>query len=146
MTVLLGVVGVAVVLVVAISARRRALRSVRGPSGWRAAPSRERWDAALRALACASPELAYSPQVLDLRLLSDEELCQAWCASYEVVITARSARGLRLAAGERRSYLDELERRHPRAVEVWLAGATTAGSDPTPYLRRGFDDLHQEDR
>jgi hypothetical protein len=63
-----------------------------------------------------------------------------------VVSTATSARRRKVVAQERRSYLDELERRHPRAIEAWLAGPATADGDPLPYLRRGFGDLHQEDR
>lgn len=158
MTVLLGIVAVivalAVVCVLAISSRRagragravRAVRAVRARRGGRAARSLDRWDAALRALACASPEYAYFPPVPDPRQVTDAELCQAWCASYEVVRTATSARRRKVVAQERRSYLDELERRHPRAIEAWLAGPATADGDPLPYLRRGFGDLHQEDR
>jgi hypothetical protein len=97
-------------------------------------------------LACASPEYAYYPPAPDPRLLSDEELCQAWCSSFQVVRTATSPRRLEVVAQERRSYLDELQRRHPLAVEAWLAGPATADGSPMPYLHRGFGDLHQEDR
>lgn len=152
MTLLLG--AVIVVLVSVINVRRtirvirasRASRANNERGGRRAAPSHDRWDAALRALACASPEYAYLPPVADPRLLSDEELCHAWCTSFAAVSTAASARRLKVVSQERRSYLDELERRHPRAVEAWLAGPATANGNPMPYLRRGFGDLHQEDR
>jgi hypothetical protein len=145
MTVLLSAVAAVVVLALAISARP-AIRAVRERRTKRAGSSSERWDAALRALASASPEYAYYPPVPDPRQLTDEDLCRAWCASYEVVSTATSARRLKVVAQERRSYLDELQRRHPQAVEAWLAGPATADGDPMPYLRRGFGDLHQEDR
>jgi hypothetical protein len=145
MTVLLGAGGAVVVLVVLVSVRW-ALRAVRERRGGRFVVSSERWDAALRALACASPEYAYYPPVANPRLLTDEELCQAWCASCQVARTVTSPRRLKVVAQERRSYLDELQRRHPLAVEAWLAGPATADGDPMPYLRRGFGDLHQEDR
>jgi hypothetical protein len=145
MTVLLGAGGAVVVLAVLLSIRW-AVRAVREWRGRRFVVSSESWDAALRALACASPEYAYYSPVPDPRLLTDEELCQAWCASCEVARTAASPRRLRVVAQERRSYLDELQRRHPLAVEAWLAGPATADGDPMPYLRRGFGDLHQEDR
>ena len=136
----------AVVVLVSVISVRRTVRAVREQRGTHSAPSSERWDAALRALASASPEYAYFPMAPNPRLLTDDELCQAWCASFEVVRAAPSARRLAVISQERRSYLDELERRHPRAVEAWLASDPIAGVDPTPYLRRGFDDMHPEDR
>lgn len=144
MVVLFGVLGVVMVLVL-VTGARRAVRAVREPRVWPGAGSQNHWDAALRALAYASPGFAYLPPVSDLRLLSDQELCRAWCASYEEVRAARSARELACSAQERRAYLDELERRHPLAVGVWLVSAT-GGGDPMPYLSQGFDDLRQEDR
>ena len=136
----------AIVVLVSVISVRRTVRAVRERRGTRSAPSSERWDAALRALASASPEYAYLPPVPTPRLLTDDELCQAWCASFEMVRAAPSARRLTVVSQERRSYLDELERRYPRAVEAWLASDPLADVDPTPYLRRGLDDMHQEDR
>lgn len=136
----------AVVVLVSVISVRRTVRAVRERRGTRSASSSERWDAALRALASASPEYAHLPPVPTPRLLTDDELCQAWCASFEMVRAAPSARRLTVVSRERRSYLDELERRYPRAVEAWLASDPLADVDPTPYLRRGLDDMHQEDR
>ena len=88
MTVLLGAGGAVVVLAVLLSIRW-AVRAVREWRGRRFVVSSERWDAALRALACASPEYAYYSPVPDPRLLNDEELCQAWCARSTFVRNAR---------------------------------------------------------
>lgn len=145
MTLLLSVVGVFVVFVL-VTGARRTFPAVWERRVWPAAMSRYQWGAAFRALAYASPGFAYYQGVSDLRLLSDDELCQTWCDSYETVRTARSAHQLELAVDARSSYLDELERRHPLAVEAWLASAATAGGDPIPYLGQGLDDLRQEDR
>ncbi|HET7690070.1 MAG TPA: hypothetical protein VFK41_06815 [Nocardioidaceae bacterium] len=145
MVVLFAVLGVLMALVL-VTGARRAVRAVREPRVWPGTASENHWDASLRALAYASPGFAYLPPISDPRLFSDQELCQAWCASYETVRAARSARELACSAQERRAYLDELERRHPLAVGVWLVSAATGGGDPMPYLSQGFDDLRQEDR
>lgn len=146
MMLLFGAVAIVAVLVVVATARLAA-RKIRRSPGSPAAPSQAQWDAALRALAYASPGFVYlQPLVDDVRMLSDEQLCQAWCASYKPVTTAKSARQLRIAAEERRSYLDELDRRYPLAVSTWLASVPIASADPFPYLTHGFDDQRQEDR
>jgi hypothetical protein len=69
-----------------------------------------------------------------------------WCSSLEVVRSATSSRRLKVVTQERRSYLDELEFRHPHAVATWLAGPASADGDALPYPRRGSGDLPQEGR
>jgi len=73
----------------------------------------------------------------DLHLMSTEELCQAWCASY-LVLRDRSSRGEAKAAlatvAERQRYLDELERRNASGLTAWLASGARVASNPLPYL------------
>jgi hypothetical protein len=73
----------------------------------------------------------------DLDLLSTEELCEAWCASY-LVLKDRSSRGDAKAAlatvTERQRYLDELERRNASGLTAWLASGARVASNPLPYL------------
>jgi hypothetical protein len=73
----------------------------------------------------------------DLDVLSTEELCEAWCASY-FVLKDRSSRGDTKAAlatvTERQSYLDELARRNASGLTAWLASGARVASNPLPYL------------
>lgn len=137
MTLLLGTVCFVVAVVLWVGAllalRTAGERPVTGETD-------RQWNTALRNMAFAAPGFAYVQPLGDVRLLSDEELCQAWRTSYAAVSTARSARQLRVAAEDRRSYLEELERRYPLSVSVWLSGNATAEGDPLPFINQGFDD------
>ena len=83
------------------------------------------------------PEWA-PPQVRpDLDLLSTEELCQAWCASYLVLkdrSSRREAKATLATVQERQRYLDELERRNTTGLTAWLASGARVASNPLPYL------------
>jgi hypothetical protein len=87
----------------------------------------------------AYPLPAWAPPQLppDLELMSTEELCEAWCASY-LVLKGRSSRGDAKAAlatvEERQRYLDELERRNATGFTAWLASGPRVASNPLPYL------------
>ncbi len=86
-----------------------------------------------------SPVPGWAPPQLppDLHLMSVEELCHAWCASY-LILQERSSRGRARAVlasvRERQRYLDELERRNAPGLCAWLAAGATGSSDPLPYL------------
>jgi hypothetical protein len=140
--------GLGAVLAVLVLGRLtcRARRAARKRRRWFEPPSQTQWDAALRALAYAGPGYPYSFPVLDQHVVSDEELCQAWCSSCRKVRAAGTARELRLAVEERRACLDELERRHPRAVAAWLVEGAAADEDPLPYLSRWSEDHHEQDQ
>jgi hypothetical protein len=66
---------------------------------------------------------------------TDEELCWAWRCSFSRVQRAGDAAELARAAQERRSYLDEIERRDPHGFTTWMRDGARAGSDPRRYLR-----------
>lgn len=78
------------------------------------------------------------PQVgPDLRRLSTDELCQAWCASYLVLVDRSSGsvtKAFLATVEERQSYLDEFERRNAAGLASWLASDARVASNPLPYL------------
>ena len=85
------------------------------------------------------PSPGWPPPLLgpELHQRSTEDLCQAWCASY-LVLMERSA-GTRIEAimatvEERQRYLDELERRNPIGLAAWFASGARVASNPLPYL------------
>jgi hypothetical protein len=66
--------------------------------------------------------------------MSDDELCLAWRRSYVTLSLARSTAFKLAAVSLRSSYLDEIERRDPRAFQVWLASGARAAGSPRRYL------------
>lgn len=72
--------------------------------------------------------------------LDDRELCRAWRHSYLALESPASAAALMRVVELRRSYLEEFQRRSPRALEAWLASGARAASGPDRYL---LDDAHQ---
>lgn len=64
-----------------------------------------------------------------------EELCWAWRCSFSRVQRAGDAAELARVARERRSYLDEIERRDPHGFATWMREGARAASDPRRYLR-----------
>jgi hypothetical protein len=66
---------------------------------------------------------------------TDEELCWAWRCSFSRVQRAGNAAEVARVAQERRSYLDEIERRDPHGFTTWMRDGARAGSDPRRYLR-----------
>ena len=86
-----------------------------------------------------SPVPGWAPPQLrpDLDLLSTEELCRAWCASYLVLkerYSERETRATLATVEERQRYLDELERRNASGFTAWLASNARVASNPLPYL------------
>jgi len=128
--VLLVILGVAATSPPAMSLYRRWLRLASAPTN----VSLAAW-----APGFAYPLPGWAPPQLppDLDLLSTEELCEAWCASY-LVLKERSSRGEAKATlatvAERQRYLDELERRNATGLRAWLASGARVASNPLPYL------------
>lgn len=69
-------------------------------------------------------------------LMSDAELCSAWCRSYTSLQRARSLEERSRLVALRQSYLDELEDRNVTALRAWLASGARAAGSPETYLRR----------
>ncbi|MET9272974.1 hypothetical protein [Kribbella sp. NPDC003557] len=66
--------------------------------------------------------------------LTDDDLCLAWRASFSALQRAGSpAQRLRIIE-ERRTYLDEIERRNAHGLAAWLASGPRAAGDPTRYV------------
>lgn len=66
--------------------------------------------------------------------MSDGELCATWRRSFVRLQRARDAEVRLQVVRLRAECLEELERRHPRAVRAWLASGTRASGDPTPFI------------
>jgi hypothetical protein len=100
-------------------------------------PSAAQLDAVARAIAHTSPD--YEPFVPPAELgeldeLTDEQLCQAWRASYTALQQQSSASHKMATVAERQEYLDEFERRNPSGFVAWLASVARAPGNPLPYL------------
>lgn len=67
--------------------------------------------------------------------LSDKELCKAWRESFRVLLDAIEPRAKCRVVRLRQTYLEELERRHPDALEAWLASHPRPSAGPEKYLR-----------
>ena len=86
-----------------------------------------RWLTALPTSSSDQPSVA-------LDELTDEQLCQAWRASYAALQRQSSAARAATAVAERQRYLDELERRNADGFAAWLASGAHSPGDPLPYL------------
>lgn len=83
--------------------------------------------------------LAQLPAAEVVASLDDEALCQAWRRSFVHLSACRlPSRRLELVS-LRQIYLDELGRRHPAAVDSWLASGARAASNPMPFLERRLE-------
>jgi hypothetical protein len=91
-----------------------------------------RIDAFVWALAFANPDPSMGT-TLESRPSTDEELCRAWCTTYQALQASTSRRQRLALVQERRAILDELARRNPLAFVAWLVEATP-GDSPWPYL------------
>jgi hypothetical protein len=83
------------------------------------------------------PEWAPPQLGPDLHRLTTEDLCQAWCASYLVLVERSSGtanKAMLATVEERQRYLDELERRNATGLAAWLASGARVASNPLPYL------------
>lgn len=89
------------------------------------------WSAAM---GCAAAGCLAAEPDPELSALTDEELCDEWRSSYLALQRRLSDRQVIALVQERQRYLDELERRHPRGLEAWLASGAWASSTPLPYL------------
>jgi hypothetical protein len=86
-----------------------------------------------RGLAGPAPEL---PSAATVRGLDDEALCRAWrCSFVQLSATSLPTRRMEIVA-LRQLYLDELARRHPAAVQRWLASGARAASNPMPFVEQ----------
>lgn len=88
---------------------------------------------------CVLSDPGWSPAQRDPEphRMSMEELCQAWCASYRVLLEQSSGpqpKAVLATVEERQSYLDELERRNATGLAAWLASGARVASNPLPYL------------
>ncbi len=70
-------------------------------------------------------------------VMGDDDLCRAWCSSFVALQRAESEEARMRVVGMRAIYLDELERRHPEAFQVWMAAGARASQDPRRFLGRG---------
>lgn len=66
--------------------------------------------------------------------LSDEQLCQAWLASYWALRDGTSSIQMTGVVAARQRLLDEFERRNRRGLAAWLASGPRAAGNPLPYL------------
>ncbi|WP_110241123.1 hypothetical protein [Nocardioides gilvus] len=69
-----------------------------------------------------------------LAALDDKELCRRWRESYVELAVADPDRRW-LVAQLRAAYLDEMTRRHPRAMSAWLADGCRAWASPEAYFK-----------
>ena len=80
------------------------------------------------------PSEAIPPLPSSVVGMTDDELCLAWRRSY-VTVTQTGSTATKLAAVVlRAAYLDEIERRDPRAFHAWLASGARATGSPHCYL------------
>lgn len=97
-------------------------------------------DTAVWALACSNPGPVPFQPTRERRQRTDEELCRAWCATYEAMHASPSRRKRLALVEERRAILDELARRNSAAFLAWLVEAGP-GDNPWPYMR--VDNFHR---
>jgi hypothetical protein len=110
----------------AVRVCRRGLGSLPRPTG-------AQIDALARSLAYTNPMFVPFELTFDLRLLTDDQLGNAWRNSETAVSSPSSPRALLRAVEERGRYLDEFERRQPSLLRAWLATDPGAPDSPLPY-------------
>lgn len=139
--------GVLLAILVTATSPRAVRACGRGLASLR--PTEAQLDALLRSLAYTNPNYVPLELPLDLHLLADDQLREAWRDSQTEITSHSSSRALSRAAEERGRYLDELERRQPNLVSAWLASdakepdsllLNTAASHPVP-LTIDWDEL-----
>jgi hypothetical protein len=86
------------------------------------------------------------PEAASVPGLDDESLCQAWRRSFVHLATCRLPSRRLEIVHLRQLYLDELDRRHPAAVQRWLTSGARAASNPMPFVERPAGDLHDDGR
>jgi len=99
-------------------------------------PPAAQLDALASAFAYESPEYVPFQSPSELGELTDEQLCQAWRASYMALQRSLAAQTI-ATVEERQRYLDEFERRNAGGFTAWLASGARAPGNPLPYLIGG---------
>lgn len=117
----------------AVRAYGRWLRSVPTPSA-------AQLDAIARAFANAGMGYAGIQPEPAPRELTDEELSQRWRASCLYLRRRPSTTQVIRSVEQRQIYLDEFERRYPRAFAAWLTSGAGTLDYLTPYAVRSRDD------
>lgn len=132
----LAVVGVVLMLIMvasspyALSVCARWMRGASTPS----TPPPAAWTPGF---VCLAPGWTPPQPGPELHRLRTEELCQAWCASYLVLLERSSGTeptAMLATVEERQRYLDEFERRNAAGLAAWLASGARVASNPLPYL------------
>jgi hypothetical protein len=145
---LVASVGVLMAALAAV-ASPRAVRACRRGLASLPLPTAAQFDALARSLAYSNPTYVPLELPLDPRLLTDDQLGQAWRDSQSELTSWSSPRALSPAVEERGRYLDELERRRPGLLQAWLASdaeepdsppLNSAASRPVP-LTIDWDEL-----
>ena len=67
--------------------------------------------------------------------LADGELCRVWRGSYSALLEAADAATAAQVVRVRQAYLDELDRRHERAMNEWLASGPRPATGPERFLQ-----------
>lgn len=80
------------------------------------------------------PLMAASAWVPAVRILSTEELCTSWRASYTIVRQATASDTRVELVSFRQACLDEMERRDPRGLHAWLDSGARAAGNPARFL------------
>jgi hypothetical protein len=125
--------GAYLVAVLLAATSPRALRACRRGLSSMPRPTSSQLDALAQSLTYMSPMYVPFEQSFDLRLLTDDQLCNAWRASQTAVRSPSSRRSLLRAVEERGRYLDEFERRQPSLLRAWLATDPGATDSRLPY-------------
>ena len=137
---LVASIGVLMAILVAATSPR-AVRACRRGLGSLPRPTEAQLDALTRSLAYTNPMFVPFELTFDLRLLTDDQLGNAWRNSQTAVSSPSSPRALLRAVEERGRYLDEFERRQPSLLRAWLVSDAeepdsllrhTAASRPVP--------------
>lgn len=81
------------------------------------------------------PSVDIETALAELPHLSDLEVCHAWRRSFVVLDSVSNPRDRLAVVQLREAYLDELDRRQPRALRAWLAAGGRAASGPDKYFR-----------
>lgn len=81
------------------------------------------------------PSVDIESALAELPHLSDLEVCHAWRRSFVVLDSVSNPRDRLAVVQLREAYLDELDRRQPRALRAWLAAGGRAASGPDKYFR-----------
>jgi hypothetical protein len=113
----------------AIRGWRRALR-------WLWHPTDEQLHTLARSMAYMSPGYVPFELAIDVRMLTDAQLVEAWHDSQRELRTCAGG-DLLGAVEERGRYLDELERRQPGLLGAWLASEASGelSEDPLSCAR-----------